>query len=80
LHREASDTPRMIEHPVPIYLLVSSLLAGALSRSFAEGGSSDTGGIFGDGVDRLWMHRHDFVLQEAGLFGLPPGVCSVAEE
>ncbi len=31
LHREASDTPRMIEHPVPVYLLTRSLLAEPLS-------------------------------------------------
>src|SRR5215208_70824 len=31
LHREASDTPRMIEHLVPVYMLTRSLLAEPLS-------------------------------------------------
>ena len=34
---------------------------------FGEGGSGHTGGIFGDGTDRLWMHRHSCVLQKAVL-------------
>ena len=29
--REASDTPRIIEHPVPVYMLIRSLLAEPLS-------------------------------------------------
>jgi hypothetical protein len=29
--REASDTPRMIEHPVPVYMLTRSLLAEPLN-------------------------------------------------
>jgi hypothetical protein len=33
LHREASDTPRMIEHLVPVYTLATSLLAEPLMRS-----------------------------------------------
>ena len=32
-HREASATPRMIEHPVLVYMLVRSLLAEALKSS-----------------------------------------------
>src|SRR5215216_531171 len=31
LHREALDTPRMIEHLVPVYTLTASLLAEPLS-------------------------------------------------
>src|SRR5215212_4378486 len=30
--REASDTPRIIEHPVPVYMLIRSLLAEPLRR------------------------------------------------
>ncbi len=36
LHREASDTPRMIEHPVPVYTLIRSLLAEPLSLRFNQ--------------------------------------------
>jgi hypothetical protein len=31
--REASDTPRMIEHPCPFYIRMYSLLARALSAT-----------------------------------------------
>ena len=34
LHREALDTPRMIEHLVPVYTLTASLLAEPLSLRF----------------------------------------------
>jgi hypothetical protein len=48
---------------------------------FGEGGSGHTGGIFGDGTDRLWMHRHDCVLQDrVSSLRLHSGVCSVADE
>jgi hypothetical protein len=29
LHREASYTPRMIEHPVPVYMLIMLPIGGA---------------------------------------------------
>jgi len=34
--------------------------------------SSDTGGVFGDGTDGLWVHRHGSILQEAGLLDYLP--------
>lgn len=38
-HREASRTPRMIEHPCPFRIRPYSLLAQALSPSSSETGS-----------------------------------------
>jgi hypothetical protein len=43
-----------------------------VSCSLGEGCSSDTGGVFGDGTDGLWGHRHGSVLQEAGLLNYLP--------
>jgi hypothetical protein len=44
--------------------------SGDVHIPFGEGGSGHTGGIFGDGTDRLWMHRHGCVLQK--VVGRPP--------
>ena len=49
-----------------------------VSRSSREGGSSDAGNVFGDGTDRLGVHRHECVLQEAGLlYNLPKYAASL---
>ncbi len=34
--------------------------------------SSDPSGVFGDGTDGLWLHRHGSIVQEAGLLDCLP--------
>jgi SRSO17 transposase len=61
-----------VEEGIPFRAVVAEHVSHLhVEVAFGEGGCGHTGGIFGDGTERSWMHRHGCVLQQVALDYLP---------
>ncbi len=72
--RLAKDNKRLPETVVGLHFVASSPASCSTApspsvRSITP--SSEAGGVFRDGTNGLWVHRHGSILQEAGLLDYP---------